>query len=386
MKTETNKITAHAGGFALILVMCSIILLLILGWGVLALGFESQVFAFRTADQITARTAADAGLTKALFLMNERLRISPFTIDSALPSITDEALPACNASYTCAVTGTKAAGYKVCSVGNARNQQRTINASIRLGGLYDYGIVVKQSAMFYSGTLIDGYNSSNSADKSVLVQVASVNPNPHSVIFKPGATIDGEVLFGVDYDFSIIYPPSSLPNIGTELYAKSATLTLRPTDSGTYKAINLHGATNPGILVIDGGEVTLNITGDISMGQGCQMIINPGASLKIFINGNWLAGNSDGINNETQIPGNFAIYGTGKNQVLDLKAKTNWYGTIYAPNANISMFAKNDVYGSIVANTLETKNSGLIMYDYALRQVDVDDLGVRFVIDRWSER
>jgi len=359
-------------------------LLLILGWGLMNLGLQGQILAIRTGSQIQARTAADAGLTKALVEMNQLLRNSPFSIDASLLGATDEALPDCDATYTYTVVGDKDSGYKVQSTGKSGTQQRTVNASLRLQGLFDFGIIVKESAVFYSGSLVDGYNSSDLTDKDVWVQVASVNPDPKSVILKTGAVVDGEILFGVDYDFPTV-PWPAVPNMGTELSVKGKTVTLLPTDSGIYSAVTILGDTLPGVIEVSGGDVVLCVTGDVWMGQGCELVIKQGASLTVFINGDWVEGNSSGINNESQIPANFAIYGTGQDQKFDLKAKTDWYGTIYGPEADLSINAKSDVYGAIVANTFDGKSCVLINYDAALRTVDIDDIGVRFVVDRWSE-
>ena len=113
MKTESRKTNSHRGGFALAIVMSVIVLLLLLGWGVTSLGLQGQIFSIRTSTQIKAKVAADAGLTKALAEMNQLLMKSPFGVDSSLPSVTDEVLPECDATYTYAVVGDTASGYNI---------------------------------------------------------------------------------------------------------------------------------------------------------------------------------------------------------------------------------------------------------------------------------
>ena len=70
----------------------------------------------------------------------------------------------------------------------------------------------------------------------------------------------------------------------------------------------------------------------------------------------------------------------------ELKAKTDWYGAVYAPEANVTIHADGDIYGSFVGTTFENKAKGRIVYDTALRGVDVTDEDVRFVIDNWFEQ
>jgi len=370
-------------GIALASVMCAVILMLLLGWGVLSLGLRGQIFAVRAGSQILARCAADAGLTQAMAEMNERLGRYSFD-DSTLPQATGQVLPGCNANYSYVVTGDKDTGYTVESVGSSRNAARKVSATLGLRSLFDFGLLVVESATLYSGTYVDRYNSSDLGETGIPVQVACINPDPASVTLKPGVVIDGEVIYGVDFDFPQV-EPTPLPNFGKDIFVKGSTLTLGPTDSGQYTNLTLNNGEKPTLLEIDGGHVDLYITGDIWMGQGCELRINPGASLNIFLDGDCTTGNSDGINNETKIPANFKLYAIGEDQTLELKAKTDSYACVYAPDADLVIKAQNDIYGSIVAKNFENKAKGLIRYDGALSKVNADDIGVRFVIDRWYE-
>jgi hypothetical protein len=138
-------------------------------------------------------------------------------------------------------------------------------------------------------------------------------------------------------------------------------------------------------LEIAGGDVVLHVTGNIGMGQDCEIIITNGSSLTLYVGGDLSADNNAGFNNLTQIPGNLTIYGTGSAQDWDIKAKSDVFGAVYAPNADITIMANGDVYGSVVAKSFEMKAGGNFYYDEALRNVTVDDEGVRFVVTRWHE-
>ena len=97
---------------------------------------------------------------------------------------------------------------------------------------------------------------------------------------------------------------------------------------------------------------------------------------------------SSGINPElaTQPADTLHIFGTSEStQTFDLKAKSQWTGVVYAPNANVNLYANGDAYGAIVANNFEFKSGGNYHYDEALRNIDEDDEGVHFVIKRWEE-
>ncbi len=382
---RTCRVDYHrSAGIAIVSVMAVVVLLLILGAAMLSTGLQGQLFALRTGSQIKARCAADAGLAEALWQMNQRLGRFSFD-DSVLPEASDSVLPNCNARFSYAVRGDEEAGYSIECVGVCGPTSRKVGAKLRLRGLFDYGILVVDSATLYSGTVVDRYNSADPGETDVAVQVASINTDPSSITLMPGAVIKGETLFGVDFDFPELVAPA-LPDKGTEIRLQGRTVGLTPADSGCYRGITLmNGGGLQTILEISGGHVELHVTGDVWMGQGSQLVIKPDASLSLFLDGNWTSNNSTGINNETNIPACFKLYGMGTDQVLDLKAKEDWYGCIYAPAAEVSVKANSDLYGSIVARTFENKAKGTIRYDGALSKVPADEIGARFVVDRWYE-
>ncbi len=71
-------------GSAITLAVVVVLILLAMGTGLLRLGLNSRIFSIRTASDIAARSAADAGLTKALFEMNEKLKVDTWD-SSSLP-------------------------------------------------------------------------------------------------------------------------------------------------------------------------------------------------------------------------------------------------------------------------------------------------------------
>ncbi|MHC4792627.1 MAG: DUF7305 domain-containing protein, partial [Planctomycetota bacterium] len=197
-----------------------------------------------------------------------------------------------------------------------------------------------------------------------------------------GATIDGDVKQPVDFDFPDITAPD-LPYYGTLIEAQDATVVVfGPVDNGVYSGIELKTGA---ILQIDGADVVLHITGDIWLGQGCEIVIKPGSSLTIYLDGNLIAQNSNGINNETMIPSKFVLYGTGEEQKFDLKAKSDFYGAVYAPNADTTVFSEGDVYGSVICSSFQMKQNCVFYYDEALRDAGLTTIGGIFVVDRWFE-
>jgi hypothetical protein len=43
------------------------------------------------------------------------------------------------------------------------------------------------------------------------------------------------------------------------------------------------------------------------------------------------------------------------------------------------------MFGSVIAKCVDQKNSSTFHYDVSLRDVTIEDIGVRFVIEQWLE-
>ena len=397
-------------GSAIPLAVVAVLILLAMGSGLLSLGLNSRIFSLRTTSDIVARCAADAGLTMALFRMNEKKQQAGLWDGSTLPQAIEEKLPNCDATYSYTVTGNLTNGYSVKSIGRANQAERTVYATLGLEGLFEYAILTKESLILKPDTLIDGYNSEDPLDTDFDVEISTQSTADASVILNSGVTVEGDITVGVGGDpdtvikdmgaktgdrlggiiedsLPLISPPA-LPNMGGDITATGDIVTISPADSGQYGNIIVTKGETVGVLEISGGDVVLYLTGDIDLGESCELVVKDGSSLTIYIDGDIHCRTKSAINAEypPEEPSKFQIYGTAEvQQSFDIKAKNDWSGTIYAPNADVILYANGDFYGSTVSNSFELKAGGNYYYDEALRKVNVDDLGVRFVIDRWYE-
>jgi len=396
-------------GSALPLAVVVLLILLAMGTGLLRLGLNSRVFSIRTASDIAARCAADAGLTKALFEMNEKLKVDTWD-SSSIPQAIDTSLPNFDAVFSYSVTGDPASGYIIKSVGTAGQAQRTVYATLELEGLFEHAILTKKNLILKAGTIVDGYNSLDSLDTDIDVDIGTQSTADSSIVLNSGVTVKGDIIVGVGgdpntvikdsgattgYQYSaieedplLLITPPALTNMGTDITVTGEIVTLDPTKNGQYGNIILTKGTDIGALEISGGDVVLYITGNIELGESCEIVIKDNSSLTLYIDGDIHCRVGSAINNETppEDPKNFQVYGTSETtQYFDIKAKSTWSGTIYAPNADIDLYAKADFYGSIVADNFELKAGGNYHYDEALREVEIDDEGVRFVVNRWHE-
>jgi hypothetical protein len=402
-------------GYAIPLAIVAVMILLAMGVGLLSLGFNSRIYSMRTARDLAARCAADAGLTMALFEMNEKLQVKPWD-DGTLPQATDVSLPHCDQVCSYTVTADLGGGYVVTSIGESDLARRAVRATIGLKGIFEHAILTKNTLVLKSGTTIDGYNSLDPLDTDADVDIGTQSTLDSSVVLNMGVIVNGDVFVGaggnpdtVIRDLGAmtgdqyagtpqetlpqITAPTNLSDTGTGISTQGQTVTITPADSGQYDNIALGQAgseegVSPGILTISGGDVVLHITGDIQLGQSCEIVIEDGSTLTLYVDGDMHCRESSGINTEnpSQEAKTLQVYATGQGvQYFGIKAKSEFTGVIYAPNADVDLYSNGDVYGSIVADTFEFKAGGNYHYDEALRKVDVDDKGVRFVVRRWEQ-
>jgi len=391
------------------LALVAVMILLAVGVGLLSLGYNGRIFSIRTASDIAARCAADAGVEIALFEMNKKLQVKPY-MEGTLPEVINVKLPYSDEVCSYNVTGNLASGYVITSIGQFGQAQRAVRATIGLKGVFDHAILTKGSLWLKSGTVVDGYNSEDLGDNEVEVSIGSMSATNDSVVLNNGVVIDGDVsVAGGDIDTVIkdlgakitggkyisapVHTPEvSLPALfdkGTNISAKGETVTISPADNGIYTGINLKTTGIPGVLEIDGGDVVLHVTGDIQLGNSCEIIIKDGSTLTIYTDGNIVCALDSGINSEAPPEKStaFQLYATGEGtQDFDIKAKSNFTGVIYAPNANVDLYANGNAYGAIVAGSFDFKNGGNFFYDEALKKKnDPDDDVVQFVVTRWDE-
>ena len=412
-------------GAVLALVVLVIAVMLVIGGGLLTLGANARIYAIRTAADISARCAADAGLTTALWAMNDSLAKKTFSAGN-LPQKPDTDLPNSEPPATFNYTVTALAAnneFGIVSIGRCNAAQRTVWGRLRLRGVGEVGVLVRDSMVLKAGTLVDGRDSRDPANPNpdVEVQIGTTSTLPAMVVLNNGVTVDGDVLVGYgvvdpntvikdlgatvtgykgtldeEPEFPPITPPV-LPNMGM-IFAQDKTIQVGPAQSGRYNSIVLKNASEPAKLEILGGHVILYITGDISLGNSCEIVIKqiegmPHASLDLYVNGDIKSGEGSGFNLEPGCtPPDLKLWGLAQDplpadaqQSWQLNAKSEYFGQIYAPEATVQVNAKGDLYGAFTAYSFEMKSGGNLYYDGALSNVNPNDPGVRFVLKRWGE-
>ena len=122
------------------LMVVTLMVLFVTGVGMLSLGLHRRSFGVQTFSGIAARSAADAGLTKAVWEMNEKLKIKPWD-DSSQPLATDESIPCCDAVFSYSVTGDKNSDYTIVSVGKYGQETKKVSRKLALETPFDTAII-----------------------------------------------------------------------------------------------------------------------------------------------------------------------------------------------------------------------------------------------------
>ena len=385
-------------GSAIPLAVVTIMILLAMGVGLLSLGTSSRIYSIRSASDIAARCAADSGLTMALFQMNEKLKVKPWN-DSTLPEVTNESLPNCDAVFSYTVTGDSGTGYTVESIGTLGNAERKVSCILKPEGPFEFAVFAEDGAELKNSALVDGYNF---GEDDEILKFGTNSIASGAFTFKNSSTINGDVVVGVggnpDYvidDFgatitgdtralreSNVLPPISVPQWLDSL-PSSGTITndSTVTNSAKYSSIDLN---NSKTLLID-GDVILYVTGEIILGNSAEIQIDNDASLILYLGGNLEGKNSSTINNLTQNAKKLQIYCLDSCENMVFKNSSDFYGVIYAPNAEVIMNNSAKIYGAVVARDFQQMNSGIFNYDASLRDASVNDEAVRFVVTHWHE-
>ena len=94
--------------------------------------------------------------------------------------------------------------------------------------------------------------------------------------------------------------------------------------------------------------------------------------------------NGGAINNLSQIPARFRLFGTGSGgQRWTIDNSGYYYGVYYGPNATIETKQNSQFFGSISGYKFNLKSNSGLHYDHDLSNMTEYDMG--FGIYRWWE-
>ncbi len=151
-------------------------------------------------------------------------------------------------------------------------------------------------------------------------------------------------------------------------------------EDGNYQTVNLSGTTYVR------GQAKLLVTGGISMSGHDEIVIPEGKTLKLYMAGTSASLGGNGVMNSDGYATNFFYYGLPENTSLSLSGNGAFVGTVYAPNAALTLNGgghnKTDFVGAAITKTARLNGHFSFHYDEALKTYGP----VRsYVITDWDE-
>ena len=369
----------------------------LLGMTMIQLGLHSRLLAIRNVQSITARCAADAGTVEAVYKMQKKL-ITETTWDNGnLPSASDQALSNSPSKYSYGLTGDPMAGFTITSTGVCAMATKIIHSILRIGSYWE-GINVKGHVDLRNCGFLGVIGPGVPSDLTIRSNTTEIN----DMIFRNFVTVPGDVVCGPGGNPNVVVDAKENTIILGQTYAAPEEMlfpdvpvppnmiycgsilddaVLSHPGRYQYDTINLpHNA----VLRIN-TDVVLYVTGRMVLNNAAGVIVSPSGSLELYLGTSLEDKNSSGITNETNTAVKMKIYGLPQCTQIDLKAKSDLYAAVYAPNADIILYNAGDFYGAIAGNSFDMRNSGDYYFDTNLSSTNPDDPAAAFVIYRWWE-
>ncbi|MCK2047268.1 MULTISPECIES: polymer-forming cytoskeletal protein [Chromohalobacter] len=149
-----------------------------------------------------------------------------------------------------------------------------------------------------------------------------------------------------------------------------------PTNVLVLDNFSLGGSAN---FVVDGGDMTLYVKGNIDIGGGATFSVAEGSSLKIVTEGRFNLGSNLNVASEspTDDDGNpiLSLYSanddegaSGWNAGVNITANSAFKGTIFAPYSTVNVAGSGALYGAVKGRRVEVNGGAGIHYDESLME------------------
>jgi len=384
-------------GTALVLLLAVAGVIAVLGTSMLTLGYQTRIRATRTAQDIAARVAADAGLTRAIHVLNAQFADRALDPE-ALPSEADAIIANFDGTFTYTVVIGPSSQYTITSTGSYQGAQRTVEAVLGAVPMtHDHALFGQSGLLVHSSARVDQYNSTPGDDP---LSVGTNSTDPAAITLKSGSYIDGDLLVGVGGDPVVVIdnggtytgsaeaqtvnhplPPVVVPDVlalGSNLGKIDGTRTIA--NSGRYAGIDLGN----GQTLTIAGNVELYVTGNVVLGNEAEIRVDEGCSLALFVDGRIEGKEGSTFNNTTSDPMRLRILGTETCEEIILKNSGDMYAVVYAPRAAATIHNSATLWGSISADSCDLNTAGIVHYDASL-QTRPDDLLLMLQMASWRE-
>jgi hypothetical protein len=194
-----------------------------------------------------------------------------------------------------------------------------------------------------------------------------------------GTWYDYQAILGYSYPATVYTYAANTTNYTTSSLRYQYAL-----GSGNYQMQTLNMSASAKMIVL--GDAVLYVVGNLSFGGQSELIIAPGASLKLYVGGPTASFAGKGINNQAGDATKFSYFGLPGNTSLSLSGNASVTGVFYAPNADFNLNGGGsdtyDLVGATVTKSVTMHGHIKFHYDENLSTLPGP---VRYRAASWNE-
>jgi len=272
---------------------------------------------------------------------------------------------------------------------------RIVRVEVKGQAYFRHGILTSGTIKMSGGAFTDSYNSvtggtglgngdvvTNGSSSSIITMsggshvYGNAATGPGGTIGMSGGSTVASQSHSANEQLSPITAPASLQGLPSE---GSLNLSKTITGDHNYSNINLSG----GKIVTITGNTNIYVTDQITLSGGSRIDVALGGISNVYVNGNVAFSGGSKVNNATKKPLSFNLWATNNCTTMNLSGGFDYYGTVYAPNANLNLSGGTKVFGSVVGKTADLSGGGVVHFDENLLTASPIYSVVPFV---WQEK
>ena len=147
---------------------------------------------------------------------------------------------------------------------------------------------------------------------------------------------------------------------------------------GIYRLSGL-SLTSQKILIT--GDVAINVVGNLTMSGTAAIEIASTGNLALYCSGANASIAGQGVINQTGDSRRFTYYGAKTNTKLNLAGTSDFFGVIYAPDAELDVAGGSVIHGGTVSKSVKATGGFTLHYDQCLSKGGQG----RFIVTAWNE-
>ena len=273
--------------------------------------------------------------------------------------------------------------YRVTVHGTSSGETRDLEAVFQLlpKSVFQFALFGSQTVSVSGNATTDSYDSRNGAYHAGAAghdgDIGTNSTATGGVAVSGSIFVDGQVAVGsgatnptsvvTGYNPAFITGGTSPPSDTQDVVAQSQNFPMPdvtiPSGCETTLPSSVHNVRTfvsgvtycpPGDMTVNGND-TFTATGPVKIYLAGQLIVNGNATIGVASQPTWMQ---------------FLVSSTGSATLTDtITGSTLFYGTMYAPKATVNISGNAQLYGSIIAKTVNITGSAEIHYDEAATQI-----------------